>query len=155
MASHIRWVLDGFTLIYPRYDRALVAFRLAGADACIVREFDMKASTFVKNGFELLEPGHHHVAWIVHDSIYVGWDDSAVNVAPAVTDAGFPRQVRRWSRGTPIADAPIVFECVRPAICRRTGFCDPIHERDRASRVTTFFEATKRTDEWMRCDVPT
>nr|WP_268958031.1 hypothetical protein [Paraburkholderia piptadeniae] len=68
----IRWVLVDFALIYPTYDRALVRLSPSGSDACIVREFDVESRTFVKNGFELPEPGHHRVAWIDRDTVYVG-----------------------------------------------------------------------------------
>ncbi|SIT38249.1 Prolyl endopeptidase [Paraburkholderia ribeironis] len=153
-----RWVLADFTLIYPTYDRALVRLSPSGSDACIVREFDVEARTFVRNGFQLLEPGHHRVAWIDRDAVYVGWDDSAVNEAPAVTVAGFPRQVRRWGRGTPIADAPIVFEC-EPGDLSAMAYYDPIHARHRALRSTKFFEAVhywldERANEWLHFDVP-
>ncbi|SIT48334.1 Prolyl endopeptidase [Paraburkholderia piptadeniae] len=152
-----RWVLASFTLIYPTYDRALVRLSPSGSDACIVREFDVGARTFVKDGFQLPEPGHHQVTWIDRDTVYVEWDDSAVNAAPAVTVTGFPRQVRRWARGTHIADAPIVFEC-EPGDLAVVARYDPIYARHRASRSTTFFEAERywldeSSNEWRRFDV--
>ncbi|AOK29669.1 MULTISPECIES: prolyl oligopeptidase family serine peptidase [Burkholderia] len=153
-----RWVLADFYPIYPTYDRALVHLSPGGSDACIVREFDIEARMFVANGFELAEPGHHHVAWIDRETIYVSWDDRATNPNPALTWAGYPRQVRKWSRGVPVAQAPIVFEC-EPDDLSVTLTYDPIHARHTAIRSTAFFVAQQfwldeETEEWRRVDVP-
>ncbi|MEM5346291.1 prolyl oligopeptidase family serine peptidase [Paraburkholderia azotifigens] len=153
-----RWVLVGFSMIYPTRDRALIKLSPNGSDVCIVREFDIETRSFVKNGFQLLEPGHHRVGWIDRDTIYVAWDDSAASATPAVTVAGHPRQVRKWRRETPIADAPIVFEC-EPGELGAVASYDPIHARHHAWRKTSFFEAERywldeRSNEWRRLDVP-
>ncbi|MGH8783396.1 prolyl oligopeptidase family serine peptidase [Paraburkholderia sp.] len=153
-----RWVLSSFDLIYPAYDRALISLSPGGADACIVREFDVEARAFVENGFELPEPGKHFISWIDRDTVYTGWDDSATHDAPAVTASGFPRQVRKWSRGKSIVDAPVTFECEGGHISALAHY-DPILKRHVAIRGTTFFEAEQfwldeRTGEWQQYDLP-
>lgn len=153
-----RWALADFHLIYPTADRALVFLSPGGSDTCIVREFDVEARAFVENGFELPDSGHHSVAWIDRDTVYVSWDDSAVNAAPAVTVSGHPRQVRRWKRGTPVADAPVVFEC-EPDDLGASANYDPIQARHIARRSTTFYEREQfwldeKAGEWRLYDVP-
>ncbi|WP_232460060.1 prolyl oligopeptidase family serine peptidase [Burkholderia ubonensis] len=153
-----RWALADFQLIYPTADRALVFLSPGSSDARIMREFDVEAREFVANGFELPAPGHHSVAWIDRNTVYVSWDDSAANVAPALTHAGYPRQVRRWGRGTPIADAPVVFEC-KPDDLSATASYDQIHARHTAFRSTKFYEMEQfwldeEVGEWRLYDVP-
>lgn len=153
-----RWALADFHPIYPAADRALVFLSPGGSDAHIVREFDVEARAFVEDGFELLELGHHSVVWIDRNTVYVSWDDSAASAAPTLTHAGYPRQVRRWQRGTPIADAPVVFECQTDDLSATASY-DPFQARHIASRGTTFYEAEQfwldeEAGEWRRYDVP-
>ncbi|CAM2175537.1 prolyl oligopeptidase [Burkholderia orbicola] len=152
-----RWVLVSFDLIYPAADRALVFLAPGGSDTHIVLEFDVEARAFVENGFELLVPGHHSVDWIDRDTVYVSWDDSSVSATPALTDAGYPRHVRRWRRGTPVADGPVVFECKQEELSATVSY-DPVQARHIASRGTTFFEVEQfwldeRTGEWRLYDI--
>lgn len=156
--SSTRWTLADFQLIYPVADRALVFLSPGGSDVCVVREFDMEARAFVENGFELNEPGHHSVAWIDRDSVYASWDDSATSAAPAVTDSGYPRQVRRWHRGTAITDAPIVFECETGDLSVSASF-DPVLARHSIVCDTGFYETEQfwleaATGQWRMYDVP-
>ncbi|QDQ84131.1 prolyl oligopeptidase family serine peptidase [Paraburkholderia megapolitana] len=153
-----RWVLAGFDLIYPTFDRALVSLAPGGSDSIIVREFDVEARAFVDNGFALPDPGYHRVGWIDRNTIYVSWDDSAVSAVPAVTVAGYPRQVRKWTRGMRVSDAPIVFEC-EPDDLSAEAFFDPIHRRHSAYRSASFYDVVyfwldEKTDEWREFDVP-
>jgi prolyl oligopeptidase len=156
--SDTRWTLTGFDLIYPAYDRALVFLSPGGSDASIVREYDVEERAFVEDGFTLPDVGKHNISWIDRDTVYAGWDDSAVNPRPALTTAGFPRQVRRWARGIPVGDAPVVFECERSDIGSSAGY-DPIQKRHWAMRSTTLFESVhfwldEATGEWRQFDLP-
>ncbi|MEX3960326.1 prolyl oligopeptidase family protein [Trinickia sp. EG282A] len=153
-----RWTLAGFRLIYPTADRALVFLSPGGADAHIVREFDIGTRAFVENGFELREPGLHSVEWIDRETVYVSWDDRAANAAPTLTHAGYPRQVRRWKRGTSVEDAPVVFECEIDDLLASVSY-DPIHARHNALRMTTpsqsqRFWLDEAAGEWRLYDVP-
>jgi prolyl oligopeptidase len=99
------WVWAGATVLGPAYRRAMVSLSRGGADARVVREFDLETRSFVPGGFAVPE-AKSDVRWIDDDTLYV-----ATDVGPAaLTDAGYPRRIRRWPRGTPLAEAPVVFE---------------------------------------------
>lgn len=138
-----RWTLADFQLRYPDYERALVSLAPDGSDACIVLELDIASGEFIEDGFELYEPGQHSINWIGRDSVYVAWDDSADNDDALLTDAGHPRQVRRWERGQPLSDAPVVFECAADDISASAWFDGPL-QRHMAARNTGMW-----TTEWF------
>ncbi|MGF6960980.1 prolyl oligopeptidase family serine peptidase [Paraburkholderia youngii] len=153
-----RWAMADFRLLCPTADRALVFLSPGGSDTHIVREFDVERRAFVENGFELPDSGHHSVAWIDQDTVYVSWDDSSVSADPAVTVSGYPRQVRRWKRGTSIAHAPVVFECERDDLGASANY-NPIQARHIACRRTALYEAEnfwldEEAGEWRLYDVP-
>jgi prolyl oligopeptidase len=99
------WVWSGASCRYPAYDRCLIALSRGGADATVVREFDLAERRFVDDGFTLPE-AKSDVAWRDRDSIFVGTDFGD----GSLTDSGYPRVVRIWRRGTPLSDAETVFE---------------------------------------------
>lgn len=154
----VRWTLQDFELRYPDYDRALVSLSPDGADACIVMEFDVEARCFVEDGFELPDEGQHSIGWIDRDTVYVGWDDSAVHETPALTDAGNPRQIRKWRRGTPLESAPIEFECAQTDISINVWY-DYLQRRHVAARATAFFRTEwfwldEAGAQWRQYEVP-
>ena len=153
-----RWALHDFDMLYPTWDRALVSLSPGGSDACMVREFDVESRTFVEDGFTLPDVGKHGISWIDRDTVYVGWDDSARSKKPALTTSGFPRQARKWTRGTALADAPVVFEGTRRDVSAGVDY-DPLENLHLASRAVTFFETLQywldeSTGAWQQYDVP-
>ena len=60
-------------VIEPDYTRALISLSRGGADAAVVREFDMATRQFVAGGFTLPE-GRHNVAWEDENTVLVGTD---------------------------------------------------------------------------------
>lgn len=102
------WVWAGAAVRKPEYVRALVQLSRGGADAVVVREFDLRTREFVpvgSDGFTLPE-AKSRVGWIDEDTIYVGTDTGP----GSMTTSGYPRVVRQWRRGTPLAAAETVFE---------------------------------------------
>ncbi|MEN0065757.1 MAG: prolyl oligopeptidase family serine peptidase [Myxococcota bacterium] len=99
------WVFAGATFCRPNADRALVMLSRGGADATVVREFDLNTKAFVTDGFVLKE-AKVRIAWIDADTLFVGTDFGP----GSMTDSGYPRTVRRWHRGTSIDDAEIIFD---------------------------------------------
>jgi len=99
------WVWAGATAHGPAYRRCLVQLSRGGADATVVREFDLVDKRFVPGGFSLPE-AKTDVTWEDADTLLVGTDTGP----GSLTDSGYPRTVRRWKRGTALADAPVVFE---------------------------------------------
>ena len=99
------WVWAGASCLGPAYKRCLVSLSRGGADAHVVREFDLTEKRFVPGGFSLPE-AKSDVEWIDLDHLYVGSDFGS----GSMTDSGYPRQIKRWARGSTLADAPVVFE---------------------------------------------
>ena len=99
------WVWAGAQAFGPAYRRALVALSRGGADASVVREFDLEGKCFVDGGFALPE-AKCSLEWLDADTVFVATDFGA----GSLTDSGYPRVVKRWRRGTPLAAAELVFE---------------------------------------------
>ncbi len=99
------WVYKGSTCLDPHGKRCLVHLSRGGGDAVVVREFDTETRSFVENGFRLPE-AKSRVSWRDENSIWVGTD-----LGPGtLTESGYPRTVRLWTRGTPLESAPVVHE---------------------------------------------
>lgn len=99
------WVWHQAQVLYKDYDRALIELSRGGADAVVVREFDLTKKEFVKDGFSLPE-AKSEVFWRDRDSLLVGTDFGA----GSMTDSGYPRVVKEWKRGTPLSEAKTLFE---------------------------------------------
>ncbi|MFC5460819.1 prolyl oligopeptidase family serine peptidase [Massilia niabensis] len=103
--EHENWVWAGVTCLEPRADRCLVSLSRGGGDAETVREFDLVQRAFVTGGFALPE-SKSSVGWIDRDTLFV-----ATDFGPgSMTASGYPRLVKEWKRGTPLASARPVFE---------------------------------------------
>lgn len=102
------WVWKGATCLWPDYRLCLVGLSKGGADAAIYREFDTKANTFVKEGFSLPE-AKSWLSWMDEDTLWVSTDFGE----GSLTTSGYPRIVKLWSRGAPLAEAATIFEAAR------------------------------------------
>lgn len=99
------WVYAGAPILVPTYDRCLLRLSRGGADAVVVREFDLVAKAFVEDGFSLPE-SKGTAAWAGPDEIFV-----ATDFGPGtMTDSGYARIVKLWRRGQRLEDATTVFE---------------------------------------------
>ncbi len=105
------WVWAGVAVRRPEYVRAMVKLSRGGADATVVREFDLRTRAFVdptEGGFTLPE-AKSQVSWLDTDTVYVGTDTGP----GSMTTSGYPRVIRRWRRGTPVTEAPPAFEAAQ------------------------------------------
>jgi prolyl oligopeptidase len=143
-AEKENWVWKGASILRPAYERCLLSLSRGGADATVVREFDLKTKSFVKNGFALPE-AKSQVSWRGPDSVFVG-----TNFGPgSLTKSGYPRLVKEWKRGTPLGEAQLVYAgkpgdvYVGAARDLTKGF-----ERDLVFRAITFW----KTEEFLRRD---
>ncbi len=131
------WVWEGAEIRYPDYTRALVSLSRGGGDAVVVREFDLVAKSFVKDGFTLPE-AKSRISWRGRDSVYVGTDFGP----GSLTDSGYPRIVKRWERGTPLSAAAPVLEGAKADVSVSAFASDePDFHREFAQRALTFFTA--------------
>ena len=153
-ADDQKWVWGGADVIEPDLTRALIVLSPGGSDAAIWREFDMQTREFVAGGFELAE-AKSQVAWADPDTVLVGTDFGA----DSLTESGYPRVIKRWRRGTPLADAETVFEVDRSdvrafaSVDRTPGF-----ERTVLGRAIDFWNDELfelHGSEQTRIDAPT
>ena len=104
-AENRAWVWQGAQCTVPGNDRCLITLSEGGTDASVTREFDLKTKSWVKGGFDRpLTKGQ--LSWIDRDTVYVSTDFGP----GSMTASGYPRIVKRWKRGTPMAQAVTVFE---------------------------------------------
>ncbi|MEY7974354.1 prolyl oligopeptidase family protein [Saccharomonospora xinjiangensis] len=147
------WVWQGATVLRPGFHRCLVELSRGGADATVVREFDLERRVFVDDGFTLPE-AKSSVCWIDEDRIYVGTDFGE----GSLTTSGYPRLVKEWRRGTPLEEATLVFEG-KPDDVSVRAVHDPTEgwERDLVSRAIDFYRSEvhlRTADGLVRIDVP-
>ncbi len=129
------WVWGGAVGLPPSHARVLISLSRGGADAAVVREFDTVAKAFVAGGFELAE-AKSEVDWIDADTIYVGTDAGP----GSLTTSGYPRIVKRWRRGTPLAAATTVFEVATDDMSAQVSVdATPGHERTLFVRAIDFY----------------
>lgn len=99
------WTWGGASTIPPSHDRAILMLSRGGADAVVLREFDLVAHNFVPRGFTLPE-AKGGAAWLDRDTLLLS---SALGEGMA-TSSGYARAVRLWQRGTEPLAAPVIFE---------------------------------------------
>jgi prolyl oligopeptidase len=134
-AEDENWVWRGADCLRPEYRRCLVSLSRGGADATVVREFDLAAREWVKDGFVLPE-AKGGASWRDIDTLYVGTDFGP----GSMTASGYPRIAKLWKRGTPLVEASVVYEgkpediWISAARDHTQGF-----ERDLLYRGVTFF----------------
>lgn len=130
------WVFQGTSACEPDNERVLVTLSRGGADAAVRREYDVPGRRFVADGFVVPE-SKSSTSWVDRDTLLVATTLGEGNA----TASGYPRIVRRWTRGTPLDEAPIVFEGAA-ADMTVYGYRDrtPGHERTLLRRQTTFEE---------------
>jgi prolyl oligopeptidase len=149
------WTWSGASTLPGTHDRAIVMLSRGGADAVVLREFDLTSRDFVSEGFTLPE-AKGAAAWIDRDTLLLF---SALGEGMA-TSSGYARTVRLWRRGSDPLKASIIFETTadhmavwaevdREAIEERLEFIERIG----------FFDASfwigDRTGPKTRIDVPT
>jgi prolyl oligopeptidase len=99
------WVWQGADGLPPDYTRYLVTLSRGGGDAAVIREFDAVTKAFVADGFVVPE-AKSDVSWKDADTVWVGTDFGD----GSLTTSGYPRMVKEWRRGTPLASARLIFE---------------------------------------------
>lgn len=152
--DNTKWVWAGADVIEPELTRALVSLSRGGSDAVVVREFDMLTGEFVSDGFELPE-AKTQISWEDLDTVLVGTDFGP----DSMTDSGYPRIVKRWRRGTPLADAETLYEGERTDVSV-SGYRDrtPGFERTFVGRSVDFWNRIRyelQGSELIPIDVPT
>jgi prolyl oligopeptidase len=134
-AEDENWVWRGADCLKPDYARCLVSLSRGGADATVLREYDLAERRWVDDGFKLPE-AKGGASWKDIDTLYVGTDFGP----GSMTESGYPRIAKLWQRGTPLAEATVVFEGKPEDIWISAGRDDTEgYERDVLYRGLTFF----------------
>jgi prolyl oligopeptidase len=152
------WVWGGAAVLRPQQSLALISLSRGGADAKVIREFDMTTKQFreeADGGFYLPE-AKSNIRWIDADTVYVGTDFGP----DSLTDSGYPRIAKRWKRGEPLEQAQTVFEGAAGDVSVSAGYDrTPGYERHFVAQATDFFnEIVYLLDDdgtLRRLDVPT
>jgi prolyl oligopeptidase len=113
------WALGERFWRRPDETRVLLQLSPGGGDAVEVREFDVEKLQFVPGGF-VVPTAKSRVGWAGDDALYV-----ATDFGPGtLTTSGYPRIVKRWTRGTPLSEARTLHEAPPEsvwALARRLG----------------------------------
>jgi prolyl oligopeptidase len=105
------WAFGGATWLAPANRRCLVRLAPAGGDAVEQREFDVDTRAFVPGGF-VLPTAKSDASWRDADTLFV-----ATDFGPgSLTEAGYPRVLKLWRRGTPLASAETVCEAPKSSV---------------------------------------
>ena len=136
-ADGVDWVFHGAQCLAPEYRRCMITLSRGGSDAAVVREFDTVAKQFVAGGFALPE-AKSRVAWRDLDTLWVGTDFGP----GSLTSSGYPRILKLWTRGTPLAAARTVLEG-RPEDVSVSGTTEILSDGryDVVRRMPAFFRA--------------
>jgi len=135
--EHENWVWAGAACLRPADTRCLLKLSRGGADASVVREYDLATRRFVDGGFELPE-AKTDIDWLDIDAVLVATDFGA----GSLTESGYPRVVKRWRRGQPLTQANTVFEGETKDVA--AGFAidlTPGYERTVVNRQIDFYNA--------------
>jgi prolyl oligopeptidase len=103
-AESANWVWKGAACLTPEDRLCLVELSDGGKDAVEVREFDIKAGAFAQGGF-VSPQSKQDVAWLDADSLLIARDWGQ----GTLTQSGYPFVIKRWARGTPLAEAKEAF----------------------------------------------
>ena len=147
------WVWHGANVLEPDARRCLVSLSRGGADADVVREFDLEKKAFVEGGFFVPE-AKSQVSWRDENTLWVGTDFGP----GSLTASGYPRVVKLWKRGTPLEKAETMYEG-KPEDVWVVGMHDstPGFERDFLYRGLTFWTNELhllRDGEWVKVPKP-
>ncbi|WP_414648865.1 prolyl oligopeptidase family serine peptidase [Dokdonella sp.] len=131
------WVWHGADCLKPANERCLIALSRGGSDADVTREFDLRKKAWIKDGFFRPE-AKGELSWIDQDHVYVATDFGK----DTMTESGYARQVRRWTRGTPMNDAKLIFEVAAEDLgVGASHDFTPGFSRDFVVRIPAFFRS--------------
>ena len=131
------WAFGGATWLPPENRRCLIRLAPAGGDAAELREFDAEKLAFVEGGFTL-PAAKSRVAWRDADTLFV-----ATDFGPgSLTESGYPRIVKVWSRGAPLAAAKTLYEApVKSVSASARRLRSPAGDIDLVTEQFTFWNS--------------
>jgi len=99
------WIWSEAVTLPGSHDRAILMLSRGGADARVLREFNLNSRNFAGDGF-ILPEAKGGAAWLDRDTLLLssGWGEGMA------THSGYARTVRLWPRGSDPGSAPVIFE---------------------------------------------
>ncbi|MBL7671015.1 MAG: S9 family peptidase [Bdellovibrionaceae bacterium] len=110
--ENTRYKLQSVSCLRPSNERCLLKLSISGADASVVREFDLKKKALVETGFNILKPFKHDFHWRDLNSILVTSDFGA----GSISKANYGLQVRLWKRGESLERSKLVYSAKQDAV---------------------------------------
>ncbi len=104
-AENTQWVFGHADCLRPDYRICAISMSPDGGDASVVREFDLQTRQFMPEGFNV-PVSKSSFGYIDADTAFLS---SALSDGE-MTTSGYPRVVKRWTRGSPIESAETIFE---------------------------------------------
>ncbi len=99
------WVWHGADTIADSHDIAIISLSDGGSDAVCLREFSLTAKSFVENGFRT-DLAKSWCDWLDRDTLLI----CTTLGEDMTTRSGYPRKVQKWSRGTDLSSAEVLFD---------------------------------------------
>jgi len=99
------WVWHGASTLPGTHDLAILSLSRGGGDAAVLREFEIPAKAFVRDGFYLPE-AKGGTDWLDRDTLLL----SSAYGRDMATTSGYSRTVRLWRRGADVDAAPVLIE---------------------------------------------
>eukprot|EP00039_Didymoeca_costata_P024962 m.11957 g.11957 ORF g.11957 m.11957 type:complete len:708 (+) comp4563_c0_seq2:125-2248(+) len=152
------WTWKGSTPcdLGPDVHTDLVLLRLSrgGADAVVVREFNVDKKEFVTENAFFLPEAKSSVCYKSRDVLLVGTDMEE----GSLTDSGYPRTVREWRRGTKLESSVEIFSGEKEDVAvSGYSYYDRGHTYELVDRAMTFYTSQKflrRDGKLIKVEVP-
>jgi len=152
-AEDENWVWKGARGLYPDYEQFLITLSRGGGDASVTREFSGVTKDFVADGF-IVPEAKAQVGWMDENTVWIGTDFGE----GTLTDSGYPRLVKTWTRGTALEEAALVFEgAVDDVSVSGYSMHTPEGRYDFVTKTPEFFRGTTyiiRDGELVKIEIP-
>jgi prolyl oligopeptidase len=99
----IKWVYKGASGLYPDYNRFLLRLSKGGADAVVIKEFDVNTKAFIEDGFYIPE-SKGGASYIDKNTLIVSTNFGE----NTMTTSGYPNQAKIWKRGDALENAQLI-----------------------------------------------
>ena len=99
------WVFGGALFAPDNPARALIYLSEGGGDTTTAREYDLDKRSFVEVDAFVIENSKSSASWVDENTLLV----SSALQQEEQTASGYARVVKRWRRGTSLAEAEIIF----------------------------------------------
>ncbi len=154
-AENEDWIWSWVWMLPSSHRRAILSLSRGGSDAVVLREFDLGVRDFVAGGFTLGE-AKGGGEWLDADTLLL----SSAYGKDMATTSGYARTVRLWRRGTPVDQAPVIFEGSADTMLvgvgvDRTGAEPRVWFIDRTGFFDAVFWLGDATGPKLKLDLPT